>query len=202
MDLFPRGRGPIVESAWRSAAVVTVEGPRAVARIIKRSATNLVSFAKSLSLAKNTVEGYLDALTAVFLVLRYRRFTHTRTNERRNSHVSSWLILHSAQPNHWRRNENAEVDLVLEHATDRRIVGIEVKTARKSSASMFDRLRELRRAYPKQFSRGVMLHCGDHPLRYEDDLWSIPISALWTIGGRFSSEQRSFPRSPRLQPPW
>jgi hypothetical protein len=27
-----------------------------------------------------------------------------------------------------------------------------------------------------------VLHCGDHARRYEDDLWSFPISLLWSIG--------------------
>jgi hypothetical protein len=36
--------------------------------------------------------------------------------------------------------------------------------------------------YPDRFHRGFVLHCGDHARRCEDDLWSFPISLLWSIG--------------------
>lgn len=83
---------------------------------------------------------------------------------------------------HWRESNTNEVDLVLERR-DGSLIGIEVKAARVAKLDHFSGLRELRKRYPSRFLRGFVLHSGDHTSRFEDDLWSLPYSALWSIGG-------------------
>lgn len=83
---------------------------------------------------------------------------------------------------HWRRSEREEVDLLLEDRATGRLVGFEVKAARESSAASFRGLEALKATYPGRFHRGYVLHCGDHPLPHADDMWSIPFSALWSVG--------------------
>lgn len=83
---------------------------------------------------------------------------------------------------HWRLGDRHEVDLVLEDPATGRLVALEVKTASESNAGSFTGITAFKRAYPDRFHRGFVLHCGDHPLRYADDLWSLPFSALWSIG--------------------
>ena len=85
---------------------------------------------------------------------------------------------------HWREDQKREVDLVLEDEDTGRLVAFEVKAARESSPGFFDGIRAFQQRYPERFHRGFVLHCGDHPLRHADDLWSLPFSALWTIGER------------------
>ncbi len=83
---------------------------------------------------------------------------------------------------HWREGAKHEVDLVLEDPATGRLVAIEVKAARESNASFFKGITAFKQAYPDRFHRGFVVHCGDHPLRHADDLWSLPFSALWSIG--------------------
>jgi uncharacterized protein len=83
---------------------------------------------------------------------------------------------------HWRTGAGEEVDLIIEDQQTGKLIAIEVKAAREARESHFKGIHALKRAYPDQFHRGYVLHCGDHPSRFTDDLWSIPFSALWSIG--------------------
>jgi uncharacterized protein len=82
---------------------------------------------------------------------------------------------------HWRENDAREVDLVLERR-DGAVIGIEMKAARTARDDHAAGLRSLRARHPRQFLRGFVLHSGAHTTRFEDDLWALPWSALWTIG--------------------
>lgn len=93
---------------------------------------------------------------------------------------------------HWRTGAGEEVDLIIEDQQTGKLIAIEVKAAREARESHFKGIHALKRAYPDQFHRGYVLHCGDHPSRFTDDLWSIPFSALWSIG-----EPRSIDLVPR-----
>jgi uncharacterized protein len=82
---------------------------------------------------------------------------------------------------HWREGHDREVDLVLERR-DGALIGIEVKAARSAQASHLTGLRAFRQRYGKRFVRGLVVHSGDRVVRFEDDLWAVPFSALWSIG--------------------
>jgi uncharacterized protein len=90
---------------------------------------------------------------------------------------------------HWRTGAGEEVDLIIEDQQTGKLIAIEVKAAREARESHFKGIHALKRAYPDQFHRGYVLHCGDHPSRFTDDLWSIPFSALWSIGEPLNGRQ-------------
>ena len=83
---------------------------------------------------------------------------------------------------HWRRNDHDEVDLLLEDRKTGRLIGFEIKASREAPGSYFHGLEAFKQRYPKQFHRGFVIHSGDHQLRHSDDMWSVPFSALWSIG--------------------
>ena len=87
----------------------------------------------------------------------------------------------SAQLFHWRENNRHEVDLIIER-NDGALIGIEVKASRSAAAAHTSGLRRLRNRYPGTFLRGYVLHAGDHITRFDDTLWALPFSALWTVG--------------------
>jgi uncharacterized protein len=82
---------------------------------------------------------------------------------------------------HWRASERDEVDLVIERA-DGKVIAIEVKAARSIGSDAARGIASFRRENPATFHRGFVLHCGDRVERLDDNVWSVPISALWTIG--------------------
>jgi uncharacterized protein len=92
----------------------------------------------------------------------------------------SWSTT-SAQLFHWRENDRHEVDLVIERR-DGSLIGIEVKAARSATDRHTSGLRRFRERYQSRFIRGYVLHSGDSTTRFDDGIWALPFSALWTIG--------------------
>ncbi len=82
---------------------------------------------------------------------------------------------------HYRTHSGDEVDSVLE-MPDGAIVGIEVKAAATIGARDFRGLEALRRDAGKRFRRGVVLYTGRETLPFGQDLWALPVGALWTLG--------------------
>ena len=89
----------------------------------------------------------------------------------------------SAQLYHWRENDRHEVDLVIERR-DGALVGIEIKAARSAIEAHTRGLRRFRDRYQNRFVRGYVLHSGDTMTRFDDTMWALPFSALWTIGAQ------------------
>ena len=87
----------------------------------------------------------------------------------------------SAQLFHWRENDRHEVDLVIERR-DGSLVAIEVKAARSATEAHTAGIRRFRDRYQSRFARGFVLHSGDNATRFDDGIWALPFSALWTIG--------------------
>jgi predicted AAA+ superfamily ATPase len=79
---------------------------------------------------------------------------------------------------HFRTRDGVEVDVVIE-AADGRIAGVEVKAGYRVDEADFRGLRHLRARAGDRFVAGVVLHAGERPLPFGDDLWATPISALW-----------------------
>lgn len=94
--------------------------------------------------------------------------------------ILSWSAT-SAQLFHWRENDRHEVELVIERR-DGSLIGIEIKAARSPTEAHTSGLRRFRDLYQKRFVRGYVLHSGDTTTRFDDDIWALPFSALWTIG--------------------
>ncbi len=87
----------------------------------------------------------------------------------------------SAQVFHWREDNRHEVDIVIERR-DGSLIGIEIKAARSATESHTAGLRRFRDRYPQRFVRGYVLHSGDTTTRFDDTIWALPFSALWTVG--------------------
>jgi len=78
---------------------------------------------------------------------------------------------------HWRDRRRHEVDLVIEQ--DGGFVAIEIKRAREVPRNAMTGIDAFRARYPRQFQRGLIMYAGRHVLPIGDDVWAVPISALW-----------------------
>lgn len=81
---------------------------------------------------------------------------------------------------HLRTGRDEEVDFVLERR-DGRVVGIEVKARASVGEDDLRGLQALARLAKRKFHRGVVLHAGAESVSFGNDLYAIPISALWSI---------------------
>ena len=82
---------------------------------------------------------------------------------------------------HFRDKDGYEVDIVLE-CEGRDIAGVEVKAAATVTAADFRGLRKLRSATGERFAAGVVLYDGERSVRFAEDLFAVPIAALWSPG--------------------
>jgi len=80
------------------------------------------------------------------------------------------------QLSHFRTSKGIEVDFILEN-TDRKIVGIEVKSATTIRASDIAGMNYLASNFSKQFHKGFILYCGDKTIPLAKGIWCLPISA-------------------------
>lgn len=79
---------------------------------------------------------------------------------------------------HYRDRDDFEVDIVVEgHGNV--VAGIEVKSAASVNSSDFRGLRKLKSSVGQQFAAGVVLYDGTATIRFERDLFAVPIRNLW-----------------------
>jgi uncharacterized protein len=81
---------------------------------------------------------------------------------------------------HYRDRDQVEVDFVLEDS-ERRLVGIEVKSAATVTAQDFRGLKRLQNHVGKRFCAGLVLYDGQRALPFGPDLTAVPLSALWKV---------------------
>ena len=79
---------------------------------------------------------------------------------------------------HFRTAAGSEVDAVLEKP-DGSVAGVEVKASATVGTSDFAPLKELREQLGKRFITGVVLYTGDNLISFGDQLWLVPLPALW-----------------------
>lgn len=79
---------------------------------------------------------------------------------------------------HFRTAAGSEVDVVLERA-DGLVSAIEVKASATACSADFAALQALRDQLDKRFKTGVVLYLGDQILPCGDQLWLVPLAALW-----------------------
>lgn len=91
--------------------------------------------------------------------------------------LSSWHESHFGFF-HFRDRDGHEVDLVLEKGAHE-LAGIEIKASSTVVSSDFRGLRELREGAGKRFRSGVILYDGEKVHRLEENLYAVPIAALW-----------------------
>jgi len=81
---------------------------------------------------------------------------------------------------HFRDKDAYEVDIVLERS-GRDIAGIEIKAAATVTESDFRGLKKLKDTSGKRFAAGVVLYDGENAVRFSDDLYAVPLKALWSV---------------------
>lgn len=81
---------------------------------------------------------------------------------------------------HLRTQAGQEVDFVLE-TRDGKIVGIEVKAQSAVKAEDFKGLKFLQEHTKKKFQRGIVLYAGTEIVSFGENLYAMPISALWEL---------------------
>lgn len=79
---------------------------------------------------------------------------------------------------HFRNKTGVEVDIILENRR-RRCVGIEVKAAATVRTNDFKGLHWMKRNFGELFLRGIVLYNGEEIVPFGDDLFAVPIKALW-----------------------
>lgn len=80
---------------------------------------------------------------------------------------------------HWRSSHQKEIDILAESAT--RLVGIEVKASSSIDDADLKHLRHFSKDGPgksKQFT-GLVFYLGEHKLTFGDNIFALPVSALW-----------------------
>ena len=84
------------------------------------------------------------------------------------------------QPNfsHFRSQTGLEVNFILENRR-RQCVGIEVKASATVRSDDFKGLRWLQKQLDKRFLRGIVLYTGEEVVPFGEELYAIPVSALW-----------------------
>lgn len=79
---------------------------------------------------------------------------------------------------HFRTHAGIEVDFLLE-ASDKRIVGVEVKSSSSVTAADFKGLQQLAEMVPDQFHRGIILYTGDKVIPFGKKLVALPMQKLF-----------------------
>jgi len=79
---------------------------------------------------------------------------------------------------HFRYRDDFEVDIVLEQGRTG-VAGVEVKAAASVSDADLRGLRKLRGAAGPRFKAGVVLYDGTATISFGDNLYAVPLRALW-----------------------
>lgn len=84
----------------------------------------------------------------------------------------------SLKPYHFSMHKGAEVDLVLENR-QKQLFGVEVKSAASLKEKDFRGLKRLAALTGSKFQKGIVLYSGDEVIGFGNNLFAVPISALW-----------------------
>lgn len=79
---------------------------------------------------------------------------------------------------HYRTHDDQEIDFVIEKR-NRQLVGIEVKASATVNADDFKAMRNLQALIKKDFIKGVILYQGKQIIPFGENLYALPISALF-----------------------
>jgi predicted AAA+ superfamily ATPase len=80
---------------------------------------------------------------------------------------------------HYRTASGREIDFILEDRQGR-VVAVEVKSSQAVRAEDFEAMRDLAEMLKSRFVCGVLLHDGSHILPFAKNLWTAPLSSLWS----------------------
>jgi hypothetical protein len=94
----------------------------------------------------------------------------------------SWTEPRSAL-HHFRTAAGSEVDVVLERP-DGSVAAVEVKASATVGPTDFAPLKALREQLGPRFLAGVVLYLGEQVIPFGDQLWLVPLPALWAGDNR------------------
>jgi len=80
---------------------------------------------------------------------------------------------------HYRDKDKVEVDVIIENAMGD-CFAVEVKAAATLNAKDFSGLKRFRHVAGERFRMGVLLYDGDHTTAFGDQLFAVPLGALWS----------------------
>jgi len=80
---------------------------------------------------------------------------------------------------HYRDKDKVEVDVIIENAMGD-CVAIEVKAAATLSGKDFSGLKRFQSVAGDRFKIGALLYDGDHTTAFGDNLYAVPVGALWS----------------------
>jgi uncharacterized protein len=80
---------------------------------------------------------------------------------------------------HYRERER-EVDVIVERPSGA-VVGVEVKASATVRPRDFAGLAHMRERLGARLAAGVILYTGERTLPFGDDLWAVPLQALWQV---------------------
>ncbi len=106
-----------------------------------------------------------------------------------------------ASLHHFRTVDGKEVDFVIERRNGK-LVGVEVKAASTVTATDFAGLQTLKSQAGKDFVRGIVLHQGTDTLPFGEDMFAMPLEALWAVEKRVPEKpgvRRTARRRPRTR---
>ena len=79
---------------------------------------------------------------------------------------------------HYRDKDGVEVDIVIEQGS-RALAGVEIKASATVTAADFRGLRKLKDASGKRFVSGVVVYDGETSASFGENLYAVPLRALW-----------------------
>jgi predicted AAA+ superfamily ATPase len=81
---------------------------------------------------------------------------------------------------HFRTSDLKEIDFVIEKR-DGSLLAIEVKAAHTVVTDDFRHIRFLQKILPEHFVRGIVLYSGERIVKFEKNLFAVPLTALWLM---------------------
>jgi predicted AAA+ superfamily ATPase len=79
---------------------------------------------------------------------------------------------------HFRTQDQKEVDFIIEKQNGD-LLAIEVKASSSVFPYDFKHIQFVKKEFPKNFVKGIILYQGDKTLCFEKDIYALPIQALW-----------------------
>lgn len=80
---------------------------------------------------------------------------------------------------HYRDKDKVEIDIIIENSLDE-IIAVEVKAASTINQKDLTGLKKLKEIAKHQFKIGILLYDGDHTTSFGENLYAVPIAALWS----------------------
>lgn len=181
---------------------------------------DVAAIGSGLSIKRPTLQTYLNALEALFIIERVRAWTHTdyervgkqsktfmtdcglmssllgwkfdqiRMDADRSGKLIETFVFNELMTQidivrkyelfHYRDREKREIDFIIER-DDGALMGIEVKAGSNLGKNDFKHLKWFKNevACDRNFV-GIILYTGEFSVPFGEDLWAVPISALWS----------------------